>query len=78
MMELIFFYINQSKTKFIEKQGFNFSSRYRFSVEYDKGTYILKGNECEKRLNTQDFVRAKNFTKKNLWQKRESKRPITS
>ena len=55
MMELIFFYINQSKTKFIEKQGFNFSSRYRFSVEYDKGTYILKGNECEKQLSQNFF-----------------------
>lgn len=50
IMELIFFYVNQSRTKFIEKQGFNFSSRYRFSVEYDKGTYILKGSECENPL----------------------------
>ena len=49
-MELIFFYVNQSRTKFIEKQGFNFSSRYKFSVEYDKGTYILKGFECENPL----------------------------
>ena len=44
------FYVNQSRTKFIEKQGFNFSSRYKFSVEYDKGTYILKGFECENPL----------------------------
>ena len=50
IMELIFFYVNQSRTKFIEKQGFNFSSRYKFSVEYDKGTYILKGFECENPL----------------------------
>lgn len=55
IMELIFFYVNQSRTKFIEKQGFNFSSRYKFFVEYDKGTYILKGFECENPLSQNFF-----------------------
>ncbi len=40
-MELIFFYVNLSSTKFIEKQGFNFSPNYFFEVDYNNGKYIL-------------------------------------
>lgn len=49
-MELIFFYINQTSSKFIEKQGFNFSSNYRFFVEYIEGKYELKQEECNVQL----------------------------
>lgn len=49
-MELIFFYINQTSSKFIEKQGFNFSSNYRFFVEYIEGKYVLKQKECNVQL----------------------------
>ena len=45
IMELIFFYINQAASNFIEKQGFNFSSNYRFFVEYIEGKYVLKQEE---------------------------------
>lgn len=41
-MELVFFYINQTSSKFIEKKGFN--------VEYFDGRYVLKQNECNVRL----------------------------
>lgn len=34
-MELIFLYINHSKTGFIEKQGINLNSHYCFEVTYD-------------------------------------------
>ncbi len=50
IMELIFFYINQTSSKFIEKQGFNFSSNYRFFVEYIEGKYVLKQEESNVQL----------------------------
>lgn len=49
-MELVFFYINQTSSKFIEKKGFNFSPNYNFFVEYIDGKYILKQKACEKLL----------------------------
>ena len=49
-MELIYLYINQSDTKFIEGQGFNFSPNYHFYVEQSEGQYILKQEEREARL----------------------------
>ncbi len=49
-MELVFFYINQTSSKFIEKKGFNFSANYNFNVEYFDGRYVLKQNECNVRL----------------------------
>lgn len=42
VMELVFFYINQTSSKFIEKKGFNFSANYNFNVEYFDGRYVLK------------------------------------
>ena len=49
-MELIFFYINQTSSKFIEKQGFNFSPNYKFFVEYIDEKYVLKQEECDVHL----------------------------
>lgn len=49
-MELVFFYVNQSSSKFIEKKGFNFSPNYNFYVEYTEGKYVLKQRECKTRL----------------------------
>lgn len=49
-MELIFFYINQTSSKFIEKKGFNFSANYNFYVEIKDGKYILKQKVCNSRL----------------------------
>ena len=46
-MELIFFYIAESETGFIQKTGFNFSSRYKFSVENINGKYRLKDEKCD-------------------------------
>lgn len=46
-MELIFFYITESETGFIQKTGFNFSSRYKFSVEDINGKCRLKAEDCE-------------------------------
>lgn len=54
-MELVFFYINQTKSKFIEKTGFNFSPRYKFEVEYDGQIYTLKGIERKKALQGKFF-----------------------
>ena len=53
-MELIFFYINQSTSKFIEKTGFNFSANYKFYVEYINGKYVLK-QKTSKNLVPTDF-----------------------
>lgn len=47
IMELVFFYINQTASKFIEKKGFNFSSNYYFFVDYIDGKYILKQKESK-------------------------------
>lgn len=44
-MELIFFYLNQSYSYFIEKTGFNFSSKFYFSVEIEDENYILRQSQ---------------------------------
>ena len=49
-MELVFFYINQTSSKFIEKTGVNFSANYNFYVEYIDGKYILKQKSCKNLL----------------------------
>ena len=54
IVELVFFYINQTSSKFIEKRGFNFSSNYNFYVEYIDGKYVLKQKVC-KNLFPKDF-----------------------
>lgn len=46
ILELVFFYINQAASKFIEKTGFNFSANYNFYVEYIDGKYVLKQKKC--------------------------------
>ena len=61
-MELVFFYINQASSKFIEKTGFNFSPNYNFSVEYNDGKYVLKQNVCKNLLPTDFFDRQKCIT----------------
>lgn len=58
-MELIFFYINQSSTKFIKTQGFNFSPNYVFKVDYDNGKYILRQGSNKERL-PQNFFDSSN------------------
>lgn len=50
IMELIFFFINQSSSKFIEKKGFNFSPNYNFYVDYTDEKYVLKQKECKTKL----------------------------
>lgn len=50
ILELVFFYINQASSKFIEKTGFNFSSNYNFYVEYIDGKYVLKQKACNNQL----------------------------
>ena len=54
-MELVFFYINQTSSKFIEKKGINFSANYDFYVEYRDGKYVLKQNACKTLLPTNFF-----------------------
>lgn len=54
-MELVFFYINQTPSKFIEKKGFNFSANYNFYVEYTDGTYVLKQKKCKNQLPSHFF-----------------------
>lgn len=49
-MELIFFYINQSSTKFIETQGFNFSPNYVFKVDCQDGKYVLRQERIKEKL----------------------------
>ena len=49
-MELLFFYINQSDSKFIEKRGFNFSPNYHYYVEYSESKYVLKQKQCRASL----------------------------
>ena len=46
-MELVFLYVNLSRSKFIEKSGFNFSPNYNFEVNYKDGCYELSENEQE-------------------------------
>ena len=62
ILELVFFYINQASSKFIEKTGFNFSPNYNFSVEYNDGKYVLKQNVCKNLLPTDFFDRQKCIT----------------
>lgn len=61
-LELVFFYINQASSKFIEKTGFNFSANYNFYVEYIDGKYVLKQNVCKNLLPTDFFDRQKCVT----------------
>lgn len=46
-MELVFLYVNLSRSKFIEKSGFNFSPNYNFEVHYKDGYYELSENKHE-------------------------------
>ena len=40
--KIIYFYIESSENDFIYKQGFNFSSRYRFKMMVENNDYILR------------------------------------
>lgn len=44
-MELIFLYVSHSQTGFINDQGVNLNSRYKFEVVYEGGNYILHQTE---------------------------------
>ena len=46
-MALVFLYVNLSRSKFIEKSGFNFSPNYNFEVHYKDGYYELSENKQE-------------------------------
>lgn len=46
-MELVFLYVNLSRSNFIEKSGFNFSPNYNFEVNYRDGYYELSENKQE-------------------------------
>lgn len=46
-MELVFLYVNLSRSNFIEKSGFNFSPNYDFEVNYKDGYYELSENKQE-------------------------------
>ena len=54
-MELIFFMLISPEQNLSKNRVSIFHQRYKFSVEYDKGTYILKGFECENPL-PQNFL----------------------
>lgn len=41
-MELLYVWINSNDTGYIKQEGFNFSSEYRFIMEYSKERWILK------------------------------------
>lgn len=49
-MELMFIFVNQTKNKFIEKQGFNFSPNYKFEVTVENDTYTLRLKERKKKI----------------------------
>lgn len=49
-MELLFLYINRTNNGFIEKQGFNFSPNYKFELTIEEDTYVLKQNNCDKKI----------------------------
>ena len=49
-MELVFLYVNLSRSKFIEKSGFNFSPNYNFEVNYKDGWYELSENKQKKTI----------------------------
>lgn len=49
-MELLFWFINQTDTGFIEKQGFNFSPNYKFEVVVEGEKYVLKQHKREKKV----------------------------
>lgn len=46
-MELVFLYVNLSRSNFIKKSGFNFSPNYNFEVHYKDGYYELSENKQE-------------------------------
>lgn len=46
-MELVFLYVNLSRSNFIKKSGFNFSPNYNFEVHYKDGYYELSENKLE-------------------------------
>ena len=50
ILELVFFYINQTSSKFIEKTGFNFSANWKFYVEYIGENYVLRQKACKEIL----------------------------
>lgn len=49
-MELLFLYINRTNNGFIEKQGFNFSPNYKFELITEENTYVLRQNNCDKKI----------------------------
>ena len=49
-MELVFFYINQTSSNFIQKKGFNFSANYNFYVDYIDEKYVLRQKKCTHKL----------------------------
>lgn len=49
-MELIFFFINQTEQGFIEGQGFNFSPNYKFEMVVEGDTYVLRQDQCSKKI----------------------------
>lgn len=62
ILELVFFYVNQSSSKFIDKVGFNFSANYNFHVEYIDGKYILTRKICKNSLPPNFFDEQKCIT----------------
>ena len=61
-MELVFLYVNLSRSKFIEKSGFNFSPNYNFEVNYKDGWYELSENKQKKTI-ADDFFDKDTFNK---------------
>ena len=55
ILELVFFYINQASSNFIEKKGFNFSANYYFYVECIDEKYVLKQKACKNLLPSNFF-----------------------
>lgn len=49
-MELIFFFINQTEQGFIEGQCFNFSPNYKFEMVVEGDTYVLRQDQCSKKI----------------------------
>lgn len=54
-MELVFLYVNLSRSNFIKKSGFNFSPNYDFEVNYKDGWYELSENKQKKTI-ADDFL----------------------
>ena len=61
-MELVFLYVNLSRSRFIEKSGFNFSPNYDFEVNYKDGWYELSENKQKKTI-ADDFFDKDTFNK---------------